>query len=86
MEERLWLWEGTAGPQVVNSPLPLADLLQVAFATFSLASGPLHPLTLWLRVGSAYFFQGLSEAMTGYKKPDEARARHKVTEISKTES
>lgn len=39
MEERLWLWEGTAGPQVVNSPLPHADLLQVAFATFSLASG-----------------------------------------------
>lgn len=39
MEERLWLWEGTAGPQVLNSPLPLGDLPQVAFATFALASG-----------------------------------------------
>lgn len=40
MEERLWLWEGTAGPQVLNSPLLLGDLSQVAFVTFSLASGP----------------------------------------------
>ena len=53
VEEKPWLWEGTVGTQVLKSPLPLGDLPQVAFATFSLDSGALFPLTLWPRVGSA---------------------------------